>query len=1355
MKERKERATGYPTGFGPDTLPIYISLDPARFESFCTALLNSRPVIQCERNGRTVGRCILQATRVLSGKKPQKGMDIWAKAEKGEEWLFQCKRVQRFGKEEVRKVIQDAEEGFPHMDQYVLVATCVLNSEAQAEIHKRSKWLLWDEARLTIEITRLRPRENAINLVHQFFDPDTAKRLFHCNDHPLLTWSKFFDHDLAPERQFFQHRTKFVPWSNALEQLETFARSGTSRALILSASGGRGKSRLLLELAQNLDHPSGSPRVRFLNLNSGGLMAEQIEFLSREEEDLVLIVDDAHRLGTALEDVIRATVQAKSIRLLIATRPQALDSVKSQLHRFGYDEKVQQPISLPRWKAEEIQILAERVLEPQHRGNAPHLARLADRCPLLVVLGGALINSGAGLVGMNDQEAFRERVFRSFKEDFLLHQPEGKRERLDRLIRLISFVSPTPNNEALWSKSAEVLGCMPLDIEEDLGSLQVAGMLVENSEGIRLYPDLFADAVLLDACLDQAAKTSALYRQIVAKLPAGDFPALMRNLAQADWEARTIKGAKHSLFDPIWDEFVQRFETGEWPNPLKFIDFESGLEAARKKDSAGPPLLQENGAEERNKKKVNRSELLHEWASFSVFLPERTLELAELAIQTAHNQNPDKRAYANASVCAALPPLLQPIVTWHPRYAASALDLLWSLDADDPKSTWENNSNAIAVIAEAASFGVQKPLKTSKTVIGWLQSKFKEPAAIERLRSQPWILSGLLKPFFGREIEEKWLTGRTMHLTSRPVAADKTRGIRDEALTIAKEFLNGTDLVLCHAVLPVIEEAIHPLFPRLGSPASETDHASWRPDRLAVLKLIEDCLELQRNTPVVLLRLRHLLQRRGDHDPDEVVRQECCRVLAQMPDTFELRVMRALTSWAHDEIRVRTGPDFDLELRTAEVQWTEFRKSVARELVERFGTAGQLCDFIRGQIQELATTNSTVTGGALLDVVAETSPIWCASILEHLIATPEDTLDRCLGQVIHLAAKFTPEVYHKTVEFLPTSGRPEQICSLINYLGWKQLHGGGLESRERKAILEASERPEETVVRCLATVADRHFRDEPLLATDVLSRLKAGNRHAGAMILESLSNLAERHRELLIPAKVAQCLANAGEFAFPDSISSKHNVQRLSKAFPKEVYEHFRKLHEAAEAGITERHWRAETLALGFIDDLDYVENEIRSLWDKSLIAEDYSFAQNFRLSLIRSLIWSDSKTAPNRIRKLVAECGNGEQLKHVAAIVTDYGSRFVFLFPDLVHLLLNRSEEFAVAGEVRQTLLHSACGGGRSFTEDELDPEYRYILDQSSDLANRYRDNPLLTKFYRAIAESEWQQLKLHKQIFAQEVED
>jgi hypothetical protein len=815
-----QQQTDYPTGLSPSDLPFYLELDDQAFEQFCTDLLNLHPAILCMRDGRAASRRIVKADRLLSGT-TQAGADIRAVADQGEVWFLQCKHVKEFGPADVSKAIELAEKGLPQADQFVLVTTCGLSQEARKRIDDRPKWLWWNASHLTTLVSNLEAREGGINLVHRFFGPATAKKLFPCSAQPLLTWQEFFPEDPSIEPKQFHHRIPFVPQDDALSRLESFANSGAGRALILTAAGGQGKSRLLLELARRLEHQPQAPRVRFLNLSRQGLSGEQSDLLAREGENLLVVVDDAHRLEAALEDVARATANTKSVRLLVATRPQALGALQSQLYKSGYVERLEEPLRLPRWKSADIHKLAEEVLDREHRPQAPRLAGLADRCPLLVVLGGALINSGTWPEAMKGQEAFRERVFKSFKEDFLNRQPEARRERLNRAINFLSFVSPTPKNDALFNRAAEILGCKPLEVGEDVETLQAAGLVVENREGIRLYPDLFADAVLLDACLDQKGRPSFLHRMILSKLQIADFPALMRNVAQVDWETRSKTGETGALFEPVWQEFVHRFQEGVWVNKW-----------ATANDWLLEPYL-EGGPKER---RPDRAQLLSQWASFAVYLPEKTLQLAKLALQSVAaplapaDSTSESQTEIRVSVCTSLPALLKPIVTWHPQYADQALDILWSLDADEPKGDGQNDSNAIAAIADAGSFAFHKPLSASVAVMDWVEEKLRDSATMERLRRQPWILSALLKPFFGRAVEHRWSTGRTIHFSSLPVAVERTRPLRQRAMAIVNRLLGLNEVGLCHAVIPVIVEAINPVYSGFGFEPTPGYQEAWRPD---------------------------------------------------------------------------------------------------------------------------------------------------------------------------------------------------------------------------------------------------------------------------------------------------------------------------------------------------------------------------------------------------------------------------------------------------------------------------------------------------------------------------------------------
>jgi hypothetical protein len=638
----------------------------------------------------------------------------------------------------------------------------------------------------------------------------------------------------------------------------------------------------------------------------------------------------------------------------------------------------------------------------------------------------------------------------------------------------------------------------------------------------------------------------------------------------------------------------------------------------------------------------------------------------------------------------------------------------------------------------------------------WLEQMLQDSVALERFRRQPWILSAVLKPFFGRGVELNWSTGRTFHMSSLPVAVNKTRPLRQKALTIVESFLTGKDAALCHAVVPLIEKAIRPLFGRFGSKPSESDQQAWRPDRLEVIRIVERAAKVHQDRPILLLQLRDILRNRREYDPDKVVRDACHRVLSGMPDTFELRVTRVLASFAHDEVSPKLGPTFDDDLKAAETEWTEIRRSVARGVVDRFKTAKEVCEFVSQQVRDLGVIKHAVLGGALLEPIAQISPMWCAALLEELLRTPDPILDGFLWPVLGEAARQAPDAYHKVTESLPARGRPAQVCALVSFMGWKQLHGGGLTQPERQCVLASAKRTEEAVVAGLASTAGLFFANDLQWALEVLSRLKPGGERDGCQIIQALGSLAEKHPTLLDPVKVAQCLTNVGDLCFSERVAEENHLEQVAQAFPKLVYEHERDFYRRTEAKpAEERSWGAsETTALGPIGDDEYVDREIQQLWKEAVSIGAASLGQHFRLDLIRSLLGSGAAAAPSRLDKLIATCGNGDELKLAAKLAATQGSRFVFEFPDIVRLLLTRGLDLAVAGAVRETLWLSACGGGRSYSEHELDPEYRYILEQGEALANRYRDDAVLHKFYRMVAESERHQAEWNKRAFQEEDE-
>src|ERR1019366_9001293 len=210
------------------------------------------PEIDCLRHGSATTRRIVKADRLLSGT-DQRGSDIHATADQGEQWRLQCKHVQGLNSKQASKAMDLAENGFSLADQFVLVTSCGLKDAVQQTIRDRPKWIWWGPSHLTNLTVTLSSRKDAEHLVDQHFSPDVRRRLFPGSNQPLLSWREFFAEAISPEGRRFHHGAQFIPQPDVLSRLEAFAEKGAGRALILSAPGGQGKSRLLLELAKSLE----------------------------------------------------------------------------------------------------------------------------------------------------------------------------------------------------------------------------------------------------------------------------------------------------------------------------------------------------------------------------------------------------------------------------------------------------------------------------------------------------------------------------------------------------------------------------------------------------------------------------------------------------------------------------------------------------------------------------------------------------------------------------------------------------------------------------------------------------------------------------------------------------------------------------------------------------------------------------------------------------------------------------------------------------------------------------------------------------------------------------------------------
>ena len=361
------------TEIGPRRLPFDAgSFGWDHFERFCGKYFvagTSLPNFQLESGGPTRLH-ILDAVRYGASGAKQRGIDILATMENRATWVLQCKHVAKFGKGDAEKAIAKAEREFGsrHPARYLLWVTGNVSTDALDLVHEHyPNWTLWDGERISNEFLLHTPQRQAFQIVSSVFDGAWAKAFFPLPDDLLISTGEFYSRWESEDRLFHQ-RAGFVGRQNLLDRVASFAVGGKeNKALILSAPGGIGKTRLLRAVAERVETDGPGRLVRFTNPEAPP-GAEPPRY---EEASLMTVFhDDAHRVETLPGLLVRilAAKQAEGSRLILAARPGAEQVLREHLMDAGYTSGNIETLHLEKLrKAEMKQRFEERKLKFEER----------------------------------------------------------------------------------------------------------------------------------------------------------------------------------------------------------------------------------------------------------------------------------------------------------------------------------------------------------------------------------------------------------------------------------------------------------------------------------------------------------------------------------------------------------------------------------------------------------------------------------------------------------------------------------------------------------------------------------------------------------------------------------------------------------------------------------------------------------------------------------------------------------------------------------------------------------------------------------------------------------------------------
>lgn len=1300
-------------------------LDDAAFERFFLAFLNSGISLAIERNGKKVERRVVEANTYAAGTgRAQKGIDLIARMEGGETWVFQCKRHQTWTVGQTQKAVAKATHPAQH---YFLLVACDPHKDVQDEMAKHPNWSFWNLDRICQEF-RMRVPVRVQPQVLTFLAQEELKRFAPYATDALVPASEYFS-SLQRSGHSFHHRYKFVGRRDEFTQLEAFVQDPSVKVLKLSGKGGDGKSRLLWELAHTICAGATAPQVLFLNPHSTGDLTLA---LWDKDQPRIVVVDDAHRLERVSVELLSLVREDTATKLVLATRPQGNEALDERLREHGFAAVT--VVDLKPLKKKEIETLAAEALGPTLQSHAKDLASMTGDSPFLTALAGDLLQRGQLNWGnWHSEEEFRAAVFRSFEADNLSHLGEADRKHGARLLRLLAVLAPVTPDAVFHERASTSLALPRVDVEALLQRMQAAGVVSRENQNIRVIPDLFSDFLVFDAAFDDKRRVPEFLRGVLQQF-SSHAATILRNLAEASWVGGRQAPHRDELLKPLLEAEFARFDASNF---------------------------------------YERGHMLEQWTAFSVFLPAESLVLAEKALtqRTASrghmpalqlDPDPDEGINSHRYVCSWIPSLLKPVALWHDKYRHAALDFLWKLGLDTPRAIFDGGKNhPWNVIAEVLKITPRKSPIVVESALDWVERLVQREPVKAAIASHRSVLSTLLEPCFARFVEFSEWRGRTVTWWQRPVNLTVTASIRTRALSILQHVVDEDSWLLALDAVRAIERALHRVSPLEVSRVPDADkfRADWRAERLKALALLERVLERHHHV-MVQFAVRELLLRDIAYEEDPDFATAARKVVALVPDSFNLRLATVLNTQGMFEFAEQLGAPKGPEARAnIKAQWEQHVVALAREFFTTLPTTADALACLERVTDESLQAGHTPHTGELMAALAVTAPTRAVALADAMLALDSHTRIAGIWQQIlyGLPASHAHHAVH-LIDLAAEHPRAELRRGVVDYFRFRNRQEMTLEPAERALIerMAAKAGPDELL--SFVVLVQWSGPTCAVWGFELLGRLPlakiAPNAHG-----EVLAALNPYHAgDIVPPLHIVTHILDA-LVEIPEIAVHHHGggFERAAKLYPRAVYDfvlkraaRYEKLGPKVKYQALPRDILARFHLPGLEKEADFPAI-CAHLWERTIATLDDFMGFVWR-ELFQGIALDHVDSWLPKFEAAVRSSASYDELRRLIEILHFNGSLIVFRFPDLARLILRRAEELTGTDgyeRMRAALWTISGPQGRSYSNGELDKESDYVEAEAIKAAATHAVDAILGPFYRWIVDCERHERERSRRIY------
>ncbi|MCI0748380.1 MAG: restriction endonuclease [Verrucomicrobia subdivision 3 bacterium] len=1291
-----------PPATRPEKLPLG---DPSfswtQFEAFSRDLVSQLDkVVECTHYG-------------TQGSK-QRGIDLFARLQNGKRWAFQCKQVRKFTVGDLKKAIAKTTY---HAAKYVILASCEVGSEVRDILMKQPKWDLWDVRDISRKVRGL-DADKARALVERHFGQDWRKLFLGLDPlSPFLSPAKYFERLLQPER-LFNHSWTLVGRLDILTELENFAHSG-ERVAILAGRGGIGKSKLLEAFSTG---PSRTASERIIWFVQEEVPLTPEAFGELPLRPILLIVDDAHRrddIGLLLAHANRRS----DVKLLFSSRPQGIEVLQSLLSQSGFDMTEMRLLpQLKQLDRPNVTALARQALGPEHSHLAEQLADVTRDCPLVTVVGGKLLAQRAihpALLERNDD--FRFAVLNRFRDEMLGKIGQENAAFYRALLELISATAPVYADDKKYPELAAAYLEKSLDVKDRhestpenvmraVGQLEKAGLLLRRGRSLRITPDVLADHVLANLCVAPNGVPTGAAEKLFDHFLEHSPERVLRNLAEVDWRIERTSGKGIDLLAKIWNKLDQDFLTGTSHARLRLL------------------------------------EIVKEAAYFQ---PGRALRYARLAyealLRPAKPEPVEIFPLSNESLIAELPEILQH-AAYSMDYLQDCCEMLWRLGRSDSRPLNPFPHHAIRVLQSLAAYQPNKPLAFNEIVLDCIDSWLQDAGAFDFVHSPLSIIDELLE----KSADASKSEGGMLVVTAFLIDPQKTRKVRSRTIQILKRSAKSAKPRVVVAILETLGSVLHDRFKMGAAPNSPEYLRGWLPEKLDALGCIEEIVA-GAASPLVHWKAIQILEWPSAESPQPEVRKKAQEIIEAVPDSFALRLTRALandTLLSHRIGLRRNDQDWQERIAARERLDDEFRASVVTECATNL-KGGQLFSTIEGCIRDMDQAGFSSWPNHFLFELAKNHHDEAISFADSILASPDTPLARFFHVILGGVGSWSKEAVSSLIQKAHASGSPVIQQALAQHYWFS--------NREN-----------------VPTGADLEV---------LKALLRSDDAHASRLAIESLSFLAQRDADLAFQLAIevpiqgqqsrAEGVCHAFERAYgisPDRLSDDQLIRLLgeldaipdledhwiqqflsfaAKRTPLAIVELFiRRIEHRADARDSDFRPIPFHVAVNFQSLAKHPEypRTLRRIRDLTL-QPSWHFAY-----FASDLFWTvaQDSTALEVLREWV-ESNQKEHVVAAAHILEKAGSNFVFGNPEFVSLILERAA--AIDEECYRdafVYLHSsATTGSKSGVVGQPMPRDVEIREKASFLVKRFAAQPKVKALYESLAKGAEMDIRQDRERF------